>query len=646
MRKILIANRGEIACRVIRTARALGYRTVAVYSEADAHALHVKLADEAVLIGPSAVGESYLKIEAILHAAKAAGADAVHPGYGFLSENSDFAKACDDIGLTFIGPPVDAIKLMGSKRLSKVAMQNAGVPCIPGYDGPDQSNETLLSEAEKIGFPLMIKASAGGGGRGMRLVKSASEVEAALSAARSEALNAFGSDELILEKALTDVRHVEVQVFADSHGDTVHLFERDCSVQRRHQKVVEEAPSPSVDQALRESMGKSAVDVAKACSYRGAGTVEFLLDRNGQFYFLEMNTRLQVEHPVTELITGLDLVEWQILVADGQPLPLKQEEICLSGHAVEVRLYAEDPKHQFMPQTGTIEAWAVPDRAGIRVDEGVQVGDTVSAFYDPMLAKVIASGRSREEALRRLSSGLQDLRFLGVNNNKHFLNAIIDHPVFIDGQATTGFIDDHLSDHASLNPDTLSAEDVAIASLLFLRPEQGAVPTVGGTTIVMQKLRFGEHSLDVSAAIDGRQYLISSDVGSAEMELLEVNEDSLLVLFGGVRKHIAGIRRDDRAFFEGSSGHMVCTNATYAPAQRGGGAGDGAIKAPMDGSVISVSVRDGESVTVGQALIVMEAMKMEHTLTAPHAGTVTGVTAAAGDQVKMRSILCIVEPEG
>lgn len=643
MRKILIANRGEIACRVIKTARNMGYRTVAVFSDADADAMHIKLADEAVPIGPSAVSESYLNVEAIINAAKVSGADAVHPGYGFLSENAEFAKACATSGLTFIGPPADAITLMGSKRLSKIAMQEAGVPCIPGYDGAVQSDEILLGQAENIGFPLMIKASAGGGGRGMRLVNSLPEAITALSAARSEALNAFGSDELILERALTDVRHVEVQIFADSHGNTVHLFERDCSVQRRHQKVVEEAPSPCVDETLRALMGQAAVNAAKACDYKGAGTVEFLLDAEGKFYFLEMNTRLQVEHPVTEIVTGLDLVEWQILVAEGQPLPLKQEEIKLSGHAVEVRLYAEDPRQQFMPQTGGVLAWTMPERAGLRIDAGIGVGDIVSAFYDPMLAKVIARGKTRAEALRRLSSGLQDLHLLGVNNNKHFLGAIISHPVFASGEATTGFIADHLADTPSLNPDVLFAGDVALASLLFLLPEQDLKPSVGAEKTITQKLMFGDRMLDVSNTVSGNHYTVSSDAGTTELELLMAQDDRLVVLHNGLRKYCSAKRDGDIAYFEGSNGHMICSNVTYAPAQKGDGVGDGAVKAPMDGSIISVHVEDGSTVSQGQALIVMEAMKMEHTLIAPCDGTVSGMLVEEGDQVKVRSVLCTVE---
>ena len=379
--KVLVANRGEIAIRIFRTARSMGYRTVAVYSGADADALHVDWADQAVCLGPAAAEESYLAIKKILLAAERTGADAVHPGYGFLAENADFARACQDAGLIFIGPPAAAIELMGSKRLSKVAMQEAGVRCIPGYQGDDQSDSQLLSQAGKIGFPLMVKASAGGGGKGMRLVSSESELDDAIGRARSEAQKAFGNGELILEKALVESRHIEIQVFADCHGNVVHLGERDCSIQRRHQKVVEESPSPFVDEDLRKRMGRAATDAARACNYLGAGTVEFLVDQDKNFYFLEMNTRLQVEHPVTELVTGQDLVAWQLLVASGEPLPLLQDDIALTGHAMEVRLYAEDPRKQFMPQTGKIFRWDTPESDSVRIDHGIRVGQHVRPHY-------------------------------------------------------------------------------------------------------------------------------------------------------------------------------------------------------------------------------------------------------------------------
>ncbi|HEY0137362.1 MAG TPA: acetyl-CoA carboxylase biotin carboxylase subunit, partial [Nannocystis sp.] len=444
---ILIANRGEIACRIIRSAHALGYRCVAVYSQADADAPHVGLADRAVMIGPPPVRESYLNVERLLAAAVAAGADAVHPGYGFLSENAAFAQACLDAGLVFIGPSPAAIDAMGNKAAAKRAMIAAGVPCIPGFqDSSDeaQQDDHLHAEALKVGFPLLIKAAAGGGGRGMRKVTAESELTAAIRSARSEAASAFGSGELIVERAIVDGRHVEIQVFGDTHGNVIHLGERDCSVQRRHQKVVEESPSPAVDAALRERMGAAAVAAARTIDYVGAGTVEFMLDASGEFYFLEMNTRLQVEHPVTESVTGLDLVELQLRVAAGEPLPLTQEQVQLTGHAIEVRLYAEDPHAGYLPQSGPVHAWQPASGAGVRIDHGIRAGQQISPYYDPMLAKVIAYGRNRDEARRRLVRALEQTVLLGVVHNKQFLADVIAHPVFAAGGATTRFLEQHL----------------------------------------------------------------------------------------------------------------------------------------------------------------------------------------------------------
>ncbi|MFY0534783.1 acetyl-CoA carboxylase biotin carboxylase subunit [Nannocystis pusilla] len=464
---ILIANRGEIACRIIRTAHALGYRTVAVYSDADAGAPHVGLADRAVRIGPPPVRESYLNVAALIAAAKQAGADAVHPGYGFLSENDGFAQAVLDAGLVFIGPSPAAIRAMGNKAAAKRAMIAAGVPCIPGFQDSSEAGQSagrLAAEAERIGLPLLIKAAAGGGGRGMRMVRDWDGLPAALASARSEAESAFGSGELILERAITSGRHVEIQVFGDSHGHAIHLGERDCSVQRRHQKVVEESPSPAVSPALRAEMGAAAVLAARSIDYVGAGTVEFMLDADGKFYFLEMNTRLQVEHPVTELVTGLDLVAWQLRVAAGEPLPLTQEQIELRGHAIEVRLYAEDPYAGYLPQAGEVVAWQPASGDGVRVDHGLHRQQTVSPFYDPMIAKVITYGRTRDEARRRLVSALGRSVLLGLPNNKRFLADILEHPVFAAGGATTRFLDEHLPAPARPEPD---ARAWAIAATIW-----------------------------------------------------------------------------------------------------------------------------------------------------------------------------------
>lgn len=644
MHKILIANRGEIAVRVIRTAREMGYRTVAVYSDADERALHVQNADEAVHVGASPASASYLNIDAIIDAAKKTNADAIHPGYGFLSENAAFADACAANDITFIGPPADAITLMGSKRLSKIAMQEAGVPCVPGYDGNAQDNETLMAETEAIGFPLMIKASAGGGGKGMRLVHSKEDLEAGLTAARTEAQNAFGSDELILEKALVGVRHIEIQVFADQAGNTVHLFERDCSVQRRHQKVVEEAPSPYVDDELRAKMGQAAVNAAKACNYVGAGTVEFLVDADRNFYFLEMNTRLQVEHPVTEMITGQDLVEWQLRVADGERLPLMQDEIQMQGHAIEVRLYAEDPRQNFIPQTGLVRDLNIPDRPGLRFDCGMQNGDQVGVYYDPMLAKVIAYGRSRSEASRRLSSGLKDLHCLGLNHNKHFLNAILENPVFSQGDATTRFIEDHMSGNDCLTVDGITGFDLALAALVFRRPTDKPVmsPQSSVTDLAISILDLA-HKVRVETVGDAYSFTVQDE--EIKLRLLWGTENCIHYVHEGVQRSLTYVVSGDTVFFEGKNGHIAAVNQTYAPASKGGSASDGVVKAPMDGAVLSVIVQEGDYVAAGRPLVVMEAMKMEHTLTSPIDGIVDTVSVSVGDQVKSKAALCLVVPK-
>lgn len=645
MEKILIANRGEIAVRVIKTARIEGYRTVAVFSEADANALHVELADEAVCIGPASVGESYLSIEKIIDAAKRTGADGVHPGYGFLSENADFARACADAGLTFIGPSADAIELMGSKRLSKLAMIEAGVPCVPGYSGADQGDETLAAEAEKIGYPLMIKASAGGGGRGMRLVENADEFAANVLTARSEAENAFGSGELILEKAVLEPRHIEIQVFGDTHGNIVHLFERDCSIQRRHQKVVEEAPSPFMTDELRAAMTNAAVNAAKACNYVGAGTVEFLVDKDRNFYFLEMNTRLQVEHPVTELVTGQDLVAWQLAVAEGELLPLTQDEITLNGHAIEVRLYAEDPAQNFLPQTGTVQEWQVPMREGVRVDHSVKTGQTVSAHYDPMLAKIMGYGASRTTALRRLRSALLDTRLLGLAHNRAFLQEVISNPVFADGGATTAFLDDHPVEQAS---GKVSAIKLAQAALVLFG--SGSDTQAGWQSTAGFSAQFlfdtGEERTAVSVVRHGATYNITVGDRSFTCEDVDISDGCCAYSEGAIRRDFIFARDGQTVFLDDASGQHALRNVTHDPASAQGGAGDGQVKAPMDGAIVDVKVAVGDAVRKGDVLVVMEAMKMEHSLKAGADGVVEAVSATAGDQVKSKQILATVKPEG
>ena len=653
--KILIANRGEIACRVMRTAQDLGYRTVAVYSEADAGARHVHLADEAVCIGPAQVNQSYLVIDAIITAAQKAGADAIHPGYGFLSENADFARACEAAGIVFIGPTVEAIHLMGSKRLSKIAMLEAGVPCIPGYEGAAQDDETLAREAQRIGYPLMIKASAGGGGRGMRLVQESSELAAQIRTARSEAQNAFGSGELILERAVIQPRHVEIQVFGDQHGNIVYLGERDCSVQRRHQKVVEEAPCPVMTPELRQAVGEAAVKAAARVNYVGAGTVEFLLDASGAFYFLEMNTRLQVEHPVTELITGQDLVAWQIRVAEGQPLPLKQDEIRLSGHAMEVRLYAEDAAHNFLPQTGQVLRWEPALRDGVRIDHGLVEGQAVTPFYDPMLAKVIAYGATREEARRKLVRAVEDCVLLGVNGNQRFLANLLAHPQFAAGNATTAFIGEHFANDPSLSPQTPAASELATAAALFYQAPATARAHQPGLSGWRNSggapwrflLKQGEqkHAVEIQVLESGTQPLLHAKIGEQAVELRLLASDGrwASLELDGIRQRRAYHLAGEQLWLYGHNGNLEFIDVTHEPAGGQNAASSGTVKAPMDGAIVEVLVAEGEQVSKGQLLLVLEAMKMEHPLKAGMDGVIRRVQVSQGDQVKSRQLLVEVE---
>ncbi|MES2818389.1 MAG: acetyl/propionyl/methylcrotonyl-CoA carboxylase subunit alpha [Pseudomonadota bacterium] len=655
--KILIANRGEIACRVMRTAHALGYRSVAVYSEADADARHVQVADEAVCIGPAPVSQSYLLIEAIIRAAQQTGADAIHPGYGFLSENAAFAQACQAAGIVFIGPTVEAIHLMGSKRLSKLAMLEAGVPCIPGYEGAEQDDATLAREAARIGYPLMIKASAGGGGRGMRLVHEAGELLAQIRTARSEAQNAFGSGELILERAVIRPRHVEIQVFGDQHGSIVYLGERDCSVQRRHQKVVEEAPCPILTPELRQAMGAAAVKAAASVDYVGAGTVEFLLDSSGAFFFLEMNTRLQVEHPVTELITGQDLVAWQIRVAEGQPLPLRQEQILLSGHAMEVRLYAEDPARDFMPQTGAVLRWEPALLDGIRLDHGLVEGQTVSPFYDPMLAKIVAHGATRDEARRKLIRAVEDCVLLGVNGNQRFLANLLAHPEFAAGRATTAFIAEHFAEDPSLTPQAPTAQELAVAAALLYQHSADARAhqreLAGWRNAGNAPWRFvlkqadNRFVVELEVHLAGSQPRLQARVGEALVDLRLLASDGrwLTLELDGIRRRLAYHQAGERLWLYGQYGNLELLDATHEPAGSQGAARSGTVKAPMDGVIVEVRVEEGARVEKGQLLLVLEAMKMEHPLKAGVQGTVRRVAATQGDQVKNRQLLVEIEAD-
>ncbi|MFJ2281074.1 acetyl/propionyl/methylcrotonyl-CoA carboxylase subunit alpha [Pseudomonas sp. NPDC087803] len=648
--KILIANRGEIACRIQRTAQALGYRTVAVFSDADADAPHVQMADQAVNIGAAPVQQSYLNTAAILDAARRSGADAIHPGYGFLSENAGFARACAEAGLTFIGPSADAIELMGSKRLSKIAMLEAGVPCIAGYQGAAQDDATLLREAERIGYPLMIKASAGGGGRGMRLVHSSEELPAQLRTARSEALNGFGSDELILEQALIEPRHVEVQLFGDCHGNLIYLGERDCSVQRRHQKVIEEAPCPVMTGELRQAMGEAALKAGRAVNYVGAGTVEFLLDARGQFYFLEMNTRLQVEHPVTELITGQDLVAWQLAVAEGQPLPLTQEQVTLNGHAMEVRLYAEDPTQNFLPQTGRVQAWEPAVSPGARIDHGLREGQAISPFYDPMLGKLIAHGATREEARRKLLRAVQDSVLLGVQSNQRLLVSLLQHPQFVSGEFSTAFIAQHFTDHPCLHAYAPTAEELAIAAVLFYQsgaqahraPLKGWRNNAGVPLNYRLGLEQQDWSLQLLADGDGR-FTVNVMQRALTLTVIACDERALTLEVDGLRQRHAYRIVGEALWLFTHPGNLRLEDRTHALISSQTSVSSGTLRAPMDGAIVEVLVSEGSPVSKGQLLVVLEAMKMEHPLKAGIDGVLKRVQVKVGDQVKNRQVLLQVE---
>jgi geranyl-CoA carboxylase alpha subunit len=608
---ILVANRGEIAWRVMRTAKAMGYRTVAVYSDADKDAPHTAFADEAVRVGPPPVGESYLSIDRILEAAHKSGADAVHPGYGFLSENEDFATACEKAGLVFIGPPPAAIAAMGNKAAAKRRMIDAGVPCVPGYQGADQSDANLEKQARSIGLPVMVKAAAGGGGRGMRLVTDNGELLDAIRTARSEAASAFGSGELILEKAVVDARHVEIQVFADAHGNVIHVGERDCSVQRRHQKVIEEAPSPAVNADLRARMGAAAVAVARTIGYRGAGTVEFLLAGDGAFYFLEMNTRLQVEHPVTEAITGLDLIEWQIRVARGEALPLKQEQVRLEGHAIEVRLYAEDAYAGFLPQTGRIDVWRPASGPGLRIDHGIKDGLAISPFYDPMIAKVIAHGATREEARRRLIKALRDTVVLGPTTNRHFLIRVLEHPDFAAGKATTAF----LTQRTFAAPEITERHWTLAAALLWRQSAERYPAALRGwrnSNPEPTPIRLAAGTVERTIELKADDVATETPPFHIDGDDISVDLDSLTVRF---------------------------TDKTYAPPASAAAGSDGKLRAPMDGRIVAIRVAAGEKVSRGQTLIVLEAMKIQHQLKAALDSEIESVAVQEGQQVANRAIL-------
>ena len=653
--KILIANRGEIACRVMRTAHRLGIATVAVYSEADREAMHVHMADEAIFIGPAPASESYLIGERIIDAARQTGAEAIHPGYGFLSENAEFCRACEEAEIVFIGPPVGAIKAMGSKSAAKRIMGDAEVPLVPGYHGEDQSPDALLEHAKQIGFPVLLKAVAGGGGKGMRQVDGPEQFTAELEAAQREARSSFGNGDMLVEKYLARPRHVEVQVFCDSHGNGVYLGDRDCSIQRRHQKVIEEAPAPGLSDDLRRQMGESAVQAARAIDYRGAGTVEFLLDEDGSFYFMEMNTRLQVEHPVTELVTGQDLVEWQLSVAAGEPLPLSQQEVTIKGHALEARIYAEDPKQEFLPATGKLTFLRSPEESvHVRVDTGVRQGDEVTVHYDPMIAKLVTWDASREQAARRLATALSAYRVAGLTTNIDFLYNISTAEPFLQAELDTGFIEKH-RDVIFHEGSVDATEEQALAALLVLlkgdqdsrraaqeSPDPSspwhahtgwrmnephlhrftllkgedefeiAAEQLGRGDQVLYELKLGERKMRAQGSLEGEVFRADIDGFRQKLQVTELGGDW------------SCYRRDGVFHFRVKDAGGI----EQASAGPGGNP-----RAPMNGVVVSLLVEPGARVEADTPLLVMEAMKMEHTIKAPAAGLVTEFFCEAGELV-------------
>jgi 3-methylcrotonyl-CoA carboxylase alpha subunit len=641
MRSLLIANRGEIACRIIRTARRMGIRTVAVYSDADAKALHVRQADEAVHIGPSPARESYLVGEKIIAAAKATGAEAIHPGYGFLSENADFAEAVIDAGLVWVGPRPDSIRAMGLKDAAKKLMDEAGVPTTPGYLGGDQDPARLQAEADKIGYPVLIKAVAGGGGKGMRRVNASAEFAEMLLSCKREATSSFGDDRVLIEKYIERPRHIEVQVFGDSHGNVVHLFERDCSLQRRHQKVIEEAPAPGMGEATREAVCAAAVKAAKAVDYVGAGTIEFIADaseglRADRIWFMEMNTRLQVEHPVTEEITGQDLVEWQLRVASGEPLPKRQDELAINGWAIEARLYAEDPSKGFLPSTGRLDYFDIGEWHVARIETGVALGSEISPFYDPMIAKIIAHGSTRDQAARALRTACHNTIVAPVKTNAAFLANCLAHPDFRSGEVDTGFIPRH--EDVLVPPAAPSEDIIEVAAMAVLHDEMGDKESVqlwryesrkepqpfpGSAWRSLAGFRLnGRLQMRIALGLDGQSFVVERPVSKDARYSTIVKRDQVLVA---------------------DMGQSFLFTRERASGAAGSSAGDGAIISPMPGKLIAVEVRQGDTVTKGQKLVTLEAMKMEHSLTAPFDGIVAKLNASEGAQVSEGALLARIE---
>ncbi len=648
-RKILIANRGEIACRVIQTAQKMGIRCVAVYSEADRYSRHVSLADEAFLLGPAPSSESYLRQDKILDIALKSGAQAIHPGYGFLSENTHFAENCAKNGVVFIGPPASAIAAMGSKSAAKAIMEEAGVPLVPGYHGDNQDPEVLREEALKCGFPLLLKAVAGGGGKGMRVVEKTEEFDEALSAAKRESQNAFGNSDMLIERYLTQPRHVEIQVFCDTHGNGVYLSERDCSIQRRHQKVLEEAPAPNLSPETRKAMGESAVKAAQAIDYFGAGTVEFLYDVDGSFFFMEMNTRLQVEHPVTEMITKQDLVEWQLRIASGQTLPLQQDQITLHGHALEARVYAEDPNNDFLPATGTLHYLKTPHaNHHVRVDTGVIEGDEVSIHYDPMIAKLIVWDENRERAIERMVQALEHYRIDGVTTNLGFLHTLSDSNAFRAADLTTNFIDTHQAD---LIPKKVinTEQQLILAACFFLREESASSSKVGTSSpfVTNHNWRLNsvfKRSLGLEIAGDTHDLTVESHETKVKSSYqitykdkafeVEVSfqDDQLNTVIDGHRTSVFGsLRENNLTLFNGGQSYLITRFVETFEQQEG--SSEGRLTAPMNGSVVAVLVEKNQTVKQGQTLVIVEAMKMEHAIKAPKDGLVEEIFFLTGELV-------------
>ncbi len=650
--KILIANRGEIAIRIARTARRLGIASVAVYSSADRNALHVEACDEAWCIGGAAASDSYLRANKILEVAQQCGAQAIHPGYGFLSENAAFARSCEQTGIVFIGPPASAIEAMGSKSEARARMDAAGVPLVPGYHGDAQDKKTLLSQSKRLGYPQLIKASAGGGGKGMRLVSKASEFNAALESARREASASFDDDRVLIERYLSKSRHVEMQVFADREANCIHLFERDCSIQRRHQKILEEAPAPGIDNALRASMGEAAVNCARSIDYVGAGTVEFLLDERGSFYFMEMNTRLQVEHPVTEMITGLDLVEWQLQVAAGEPLPRSQDALVINGHALEARIYAESPERDFMPATGRVQYLSAPSTsASVRVDSGVRAGDEIGINYDPLIAKLIVHGNDRQQAIARMQRALLDYQLLGLQTNIAFLSRLVSTASFGEAEFDTGFIEQHRNE--LFTEDASSRERAVLIAATALIPGLAGVPSTQTPESETQSpwalktswrmnapachiVRFNDDSSDYALRVsrldrgwqlelgDDRFMVDASWLDSKRLQL-ELDGERIIVPVIIERDRIALCLQGREWKFELHAARQGEDETAVA---------QGKLVAPMPGSIIALQVAVGDTVQRGDLLMVLEAMKMEHSIVASAEATVSEIFFAVGDQVK------------